>query len=259
MVGVPWPKDCDLMLALPLRRHLLIPSSDLSIAPELAIHGGFDEDFAAFLATYLREGMTCVDVGANYGVFAIQMATLVGETGFVHAFEPNPIVADYLTRNLRLNWLADRATVYQLAIGAEEADAVLTVPETMHGTASLVVNGWGEPTEEYLVRVAPLDEVVEGPIDLLKIDVEGYEARVLAGARRLIDEGMVRCLAVEYRYDIMPASERAQMEETLVDLSKVGYRFTVPESIREIGLTEVLETHQYQNLILMREERSGGD
>jgi protein O-GlcNAc transferase len=63
------------------------------------------EDEIHFVRRWLRPGMRAVDVGASYGLYTLAMASAVGATGRVWAFEPTPAVADYLDRSVRLNGL----------------------------------------------------------------------------------------------------------------------------------------------------------
>ena len=78
----------------------------------------YDEGAADCLRTHLREGMEAWNVGANIGVYALQLAHLVGASGRVVAFEPNPAARAVLGRNIARNSLQSRVEVVASAVGA---------------------------------------------------------------------------------------------------------------------------------------------
>jgi FkbM family methyltransferase len=78
----------------------------------------YDEGAAACLRTHLREGMEAWNVGANVGVYALQLAHLVGAAGRVVAFEPNPAAREVLERNIARNSLQSRVEVVPSAVGS---------------------------------------------------------------------------------------------------------------------------------------------
>lgn len=117
------------------------------------------------------------DVGANRGYYTVRMA---GRCGRVVAFEPNPLNRAKLVRNVELNGLRN-VTVLPYACGEARYRAKLYPA----GSGSTLLEGFVS-TEPIEVEVVPLDEVLDR-VDLVKIDVEGYEWYVLQGARRLIE------------------------------------------------------------------------
>lgn len=137
------------------------------------------------------QGKVIYDVGANVGVFSLFFARESGDKGEVIAFEP--VASNYrvLCENLRLNGIANvRAIPLALGARAETRPVYRTAGES--GTASVMFSSALDSRyrqgEE--VRVEPLDQAVREH-DLpaphfIKIDVEGAEAEVLAGAERLL-------------------------------------------------------------------------
>jgi FkbM family methyltransferase len=152
------------------------------------------------LLRYLRPGMTVVDVGANAGYFTYLAAARVGRSGRVLAVEPLPPVYRNLAAAVRDNRL-DRVTVVNTALGRVAGSLPLFVPPAAHGNCAptlVPVPGW----EPVLVPVRPLDAVLDecaiDRVDLLKLDVEGFEAEVLAGADRALRSGQVRAVLCEF-------------------------------------------------------------
>ena len=135
-----------------------------------------------------RDGVV-LDVGAHAGQFAKLFAKL-GPQGRVYAFEPGHYARVILRTALRLNRLRN-VVVLPLALGERSGVAVLSVPVKRSGSygfgLSHIGAGGEDAAEHELVPLATLDEVVAAlaldRIDFLKADIEGYELRLVQGAR----------------------------------------------------------------------------
>ena len=141
--------------------------------------GSFEPRAEAILASSLPAGGIAVDVGANIGYHALRMAKTVGPTGRVVAVVPSPRALGRLARNVSLNNLANM-TVVAAALGDHDEDSCrLTVQ------SSFPLSGRAVP-ETAVVRLLTLDSLIRElalrRLDLLKIDVDGHEARVFRGA-----------------------------------------------------------------------------
>ncbi len=157
----------------------------------------FLEDEVAGLAELVRPGAVCLDVGAEYGLYTWALAGLVGPAGHVHAVEPQAGPATFVDISRRL-LRAGNVTVHRTALGATAGDGVLARPRRrllpVHGRAFLTTgaSGLGSNAEfshhdDVPVAVTTVDDLVRalGPdrLDFVKVDIEGAEARLLAGAR----------------------------------------------------------------------------
>jgi len=135
------------------------------------------------LQRLLRPGSTFWDVGAHIGFFSLIASRIVGPQGHVHAFEPLPENMVRLQQSLALNENTRNVAVHPWAV----ADVVGEAPLYRNGVSPLasLMAGQGMPT---IVHCVTLDIVADefGLPDLIKVDVEGAEARVLVGARRLL-------------------------------------------------------------------------
>ena len=141
----------------------------------------FEPDILAALQHWVQPGNTVVDIGANIGYFTAHLARLVGDVGTVHAFEPEPANFALLAANMRANGLA-WVQLHQAAVGAQAGTATLHTSEYNGGMhrlyESVCCTGPG-----FDVPVQRLDQVLAGAhIDLIKIDIEGYEPAALLGA-----------------------------------------------------------------------------
>jgi FkbM family methyltransferase len=167
----------------------LIFSLDLAAYPDCCMALGLYElDTVRLLKRVLRPGMWFADCGANIGYFTLLAAQLVGETGRVDAYEPDPLNFARLTEHLADNRLTGRVRTHALAVSDRAARLELFHPEgngANHGMASIYAElaGGGKRFEVDAVR---LDENLGGVPDVIKIDVEGAEMSALKGMERLL-------------------------------------------------------------------------
>ena len=144
---------------------------------------------APVLAANLDPGDGFADVGGLAGLYALWGARLVGPSGEVHCFEPVPWSVEAIRRNARLNGF-EHVTVHECAVGDRAETLSLFLHPQHLGVASGYRHGSEIGFEEQEIRVEalPLDHAFEGRRSpaLVKIDVEGMEARVLRGARELL-------------------------------------------------------------------------
>ena len=177
----------DWLDGLRLAMHL---GNDLS--RQIFVGGCIDPNEFTFLHKMLEPGMTFLDAGANEGVYTVFAAHCVGHRGAVWAFEPSQREFNRLQQNLKLNRLKNVHS-FRLALAEHEGQAELAVAEAEHlgqnTLGNFAYDGVGVLRKE-LVPVQVLDQVVEENgvtrLDVIKLDVEGAEHRLLAGARRTL-------------------------------------------------------------------------
>lgn len=146
----------------------------------------YDLPTQLLLQKILRAGDLFVDVGANEGMITLLAARLVGPRGRVLAFEPNPVPRAILERNLVCNGIGNVA-VRAAGLGDSAAEMSLFVPSINTGEGSFTAPGEGQDGAQVTCSVHVGDEVIgDLPPRLIKVDVEGFEARVLNGLERTL-------------------------------------------------------------------------
>ena len=142
------------------------------------------------------------DVGANVGEFSVAAFNALGENIMIHAFEPARQTFEELSTRVAGN---DHIVLNKTALGREENQRALYGVERDTGMASLFQRHLGDtetPAFQENVKVISLNDYCCGKgighIDLLKIDVEGFELEVLAGAEPLFNEGKVDMCSFEF-------------------------------------------------------------
>jgi FkbM family methyltransferase len=160
----------------------------------------FNSDFEAPVMRAFRDltspGALVLDVGASFGLYSVFAARLVGDGGRVFAFEPSS-VADVLTDHLRLNGVADRVEVLRMIVGDDAGEAELwESTDSMFASVSRAAAERGASpngkTQRHLRPMTTLDAFCASrqiAPDVVKIDVEGAEGRVLRGASDFLAKG----------------------------------------------------------------------
>lgn len=185
--------------------------------------GTYERRTVALVEELLRPGMAMVDVGAHVGYYSLVAASLVGVGGAVWSFEPDPATRRFLDQNVAANGFAERVTVMGQAVGATEATQPLFRHAADSGSSSLLQRQAGglAPVD---VEVTTLDSWAASAgwpsVDLVKIDVEGAEAGVLAGMRGLVNRNPGMAVILELNTE---ASGEAGRPPVFTELRKLGF------------------------------------
>lgn len=146
------------------------------------LNGWYEDALVDFVLSHLGEGGTFVDIGANVGAYTLQAARAVGSVGRVFAFEPRPDTFAMLKRSVGDNGFDPCCRLFPAGLG-DHAGAARIRHWAGNDGASFVQEGatagTGDPIE-----LTTLDAIDFGErVDFLKIDVEGFETKVLRGGR----------------------------------------------------------------------------
>jgi FkbM family methyltransferase len=182
------------MVTTPMGPKMQVNYSDF-VEREIA-NGTYEKGYVKLFLETLKLGDTVIDVGANVGYFSLLASEKVGRTGRVYAFEPAPRTFRRLLKNLELN---ESSNVKAVAIGLSDLEGTesLRVPRENPGEASLadrasseIFSGAKYTFDVDEIKLVPFDKFCteEGlsKIDVIKIDAEGSEFRVLRGMERAL-------------------------------------------------------------------------
>jgi FkbM family methyltransferase len=168
--------------------ELFVDLRDIGVGQPLYYGGKFEPSETQFISRHLRSGMTMIDVGANLGYHTAHAARLVGPGGRVLAIEPDPYNFALLKRNIAWNKL-DQVTPLNVALGAKGGAANLYCSRENLGDHRLF-SGPGDGRKSVQVPVVRLDDLCEehglAGVDLVKMDVQGYEPYVLQGMQQTL-------------------------------------------------------------------------
>jgi FkbM family methyltransferase len=160
----------------------------------------YEPEVVNAIRRFVKSGDKAIDCGANLGFFTLLLAQLVGNTGTVLAFEPDPQVYRALIENVVLN-NADNVIYSDYALWSEDGFLPFYIVPKI-GYSSVI--SYTE-TEQKIMRARSLDSIIQpawGHVRFIKIDCEGAEDYILQGAEKLLGRG-VDCVIVEFNFHIM--------------------------------------------------------
>jgi FkbM family methyltransferase len=195
----------------------------------------------------LCAGMTVIDVGANAGYYTLEAARAVGNQGIVHAIEPCDANLALLERNIHSSGLHN-IHVHACAAGAERSQRTFHITDSSfdHGFYSHPI---GNAVRGIIVQQIPLDELTDGPVDVIKIDVEGAEIDVLNGMTRIVRDNRRLSLFVEWSPLCMKEAGRAahELPDRLQDLGFHDLSVLDDRANQERSVVDVLEMLRSQS------------
>ncbi len=151
----------------------------------------YKEPVVAYLRSEIKGGDIVLDVGANIGLFSCLMATLVGPSGKVFAFEPDPGNLTLLKKNIEENGLQNIVRI----VPAAASDAPGKLKFAQSGVHGAIVNdsaGSASREGEIEVKAVRIDDILSTAqisfVNLVKMDIIGSESKALKGMRRTIEK-----------------------------------------------------------------------
>lgn len=175
------------------------------------------------LVNRLKPGESVIDVGASNGCVSTACAKVVGPTGHVYAFEPDPRWWAELGRAAR----AHAPTLQPFAVVVTNGNGPVTYHQSRHQAQSAVCAGnpgLEEPTTLQAMAITLDDWFADEAIAAVKLDVQGHEGKVLDGAKALLKS--VPC----WVWECWPAALKAEGESALSVCERfVAYGYMVTD------------------------------
>lgn len=196
--------------------------------------GYYEPDEVKLVQSLLGPGMTFIDIGAHVGQYVLVGSERVGETGRVHAFEPDPETYRWLRSNIERNGLRN-VTTNQMALAAEPGVLKFYISKI----SDIGSNSLREPRrfsgQVHEVECIPLDDYVRQKgierVHLVKMDVEGAEHAVFQGAKELLGRPDHPILMVEFEETRQKAFDFSCAQLAL-ELEGYGYTLFIIEDGR---------------------------
>lgn len=195
-----------------LSNDIAVLENDTHISAWVQQHGTLEiaKDMLLPFQKYIPMGGTVIDVGASIGDHTVTYAEWVGESGTVAAFEVNPRAYECLVHNTK-----HLPQVLPVKTGLSDVDGKAVLVELDNAGANYLTTGKSKTK----VPVATLDSYEFKNVSFIKIDVEGYEVKVLEGARRTIEDSRPVMLVEVNRGALERAGTSAEkLSEVLADL-----------------------------------------
>lgn len=206
--------------------RLFLDPHEMFMTLHLIENGEWESHVRNLLRIILEPGAFYVDVGANTGVHALFVASLIGERGKVLAVEPHPRVRSLLHDNFEINGLLDRIEILPVALGDESREDIEFEYFDKHPAMSgikvspLALERFNASATKIRVACETLDGVLSAENrlpDVVKIDVEGFETLVLKGAERTISANPDITFLIEHQSplaaSVLPGNPSADLFE----------------------------------------------
>jgi FkbM family methyltransferase len=189
----------------------------------------------------VKPDMVVIDIGAHVGYFSLLAAKLVGHTGKVYSFEPEPGNHAVLLKNIDANGY-DNIVATQMAVSDRTGNLTLYITALDSGRHSVYHHGLPE-RGSVTVESTSLDSFLESEgwptVDLIKVDVEGAEVAVLDGMTQLMEKNPDLRLIIEFNPALLQDGGVTPIE-FLERLHSIGWYVTVIDEID--GLSPLTET-----------------
>jgi FkbM family methyltransferase len=235
-------KIIRMILPAELKRHgatIVLNPHDPVISGALTF-GVYEKSETEFFCALCRPGMTFLDIGANVGYYTALAIGRVGEAGKIIALEPDKENFQYLQRTVAAN-RGSNVTCIQKAAADRNGFLTLYVSSENRGDNRLYANELSDGS--YSVEVSTIDSILDdqgvSSVDLIKMDVQGFEGQVLRGMRETIRRSQGLIMLTEFwPYGLTRAG--SQPSEVLRDLESAGMALY---ELHSSGKVEKIDDH----------------
>ena len=251
---------------------MYVDTRDLGLAPHILLDGCWERSVTDVFLSLVRPGMRVVEIGANVGWYSLLAAEIVGSAGKLVSFEPNPRMADILMRNLSINGFVDRCQVIDKAVFSATRKVEFGIYEKYAAGSGLFAARAQAAREQRpaaglhprFIDVLQLMEVDAVALDshfapgskvhIMKIDAEGAEPHIIAGANRLLEENRDMQIILEFapRLLRLGGSSAEEFYDTIRTLGFRIFRIEQDASLQESGPSELMEGAGHHDVVLRR-------
>jgi FkbM family methyltransferase len=208
------------------------------------------------LSRVVKPGMTAVDVGANLGYFTLTLARQVGPGGAVYAFEPEAANVELLRNTIAAN-NCEQVRLEAAAVSESDGICRLYLCEENAGDNRIFDSGDGRPFRE--VKTVALDSFLpDTSVDLVKMDIQGAEARALRGMKKLLTRSRDVVVMSEFSPSLIrrsgsdPAGYLDDLQALGFDLYFINSSQHLLQRVDRQKLLELPANHKDVNLLFVR-------
>lgn len=206
---------------------LFIDKDDRIISRELLLTGKWEELQTNVLKSYIKKGHTVLDIGGHIGFYTLLASRLVGKNGKVISFEPDTKNFTLLRKNIKVNKAANIIAIKR-AVSNKNETTKLFLSATNTGDHKLYITGSSKKSIK--INTTTIDSYLNDKsiqhIDVIKMDIQGYEPYALEGMEKLFRDNRKLIMICEYwPYGLILAGSS---EDNFFNLLK-KYRFDIKE------------------------------
>lgn len=214
----------------------------VSISEPVFLHvvydGIYEKEITRVVSSIVKSNDTVVDIGSNFGWYSVLFADLVGPSGKVFAFEPNASIFQVLKKNISLNDFTSIIRFSRTAVGDTIGDGYLHAND--HESGAGYINCDNDLGEVSRVTISSLDRLLHDYINqiaFMKIDVEGFEPKVLSGAQKILNSDNPPIILVEFNLEALQRAGE-NIDAFITKLSDYGIAYIIKSS-RLVGIDTI--------------------
>lgn len=261
----PLKKVMDVFVSPFKKKEVVVEGNKLFLDSQdmlkLSLFGVFEPTETELVKKYVKKGDTVLDIGGHIGYYTLLFAKLVGETGKVFAFEPNPESFSLLKKNVEVNGYY-HVTLVQKAVAHETGKTKLYIVKYKNFPTDCIIWDPGGGATFIEVDTVRLDDYFKGrnvKVDFIKMDVDGAEGGVLQGIDNLLKQNYGVKIILEI-WPIAQAQYGVSSEVCLNFLVKRGftlYNITEQGNLEQVSVSGLLEMYtlrkrNFTNVFCMR-------
>jgi FkbM family methyltransferase len=172
-------------------QEIFLDSKDSGVGKYVVQQGSWEPHLRNVMKQIVSPGNKVIVLGGHVGVHAMLLSRLVGQTGHLDVFEPNPATLKFLKANIFFNPIKNITLYEKAAFSKNEELKFVALSRTNNSGGSHLVreqdNGVGEEITVSAIKLDDVLEIPEGGFDIIQMDVEGAEAQAIFGAQNIID------------------------------------------------------------------------
>ena len=180
---------------------LVDPTIDDGVEKSIYYFGTYEIGTLHIMRKCLKRADSFIDVGSNIGLMSLLASQIVGKNGIVYSIEPEPEIFTILQKNIKINNI-DNIQTYNLAFGSERGNAIIYRNLDLNRASASLIKPNQKNFDEREVIVQTLDEFIIknniSNVQMVKIDVEGWELEVLKGAKNFLSSPSSPIICIEY-------------------------------------------------------------
>ena len=218
----------------------------------LSINGIHEKIITNLIKKEIHSGDVVLDIGAHIGYYTLQFANLVGSTGKVYAFEPEPKNFELLKKNVQIN-KHDNVVLIQKIVS--DKDGIVEFFISKFDSIGNKLFKSNEAGSSIKIESTTLDEYfkdLKKKIDFIKMDIQGGEGKAILGMKNLLKENKNLKIIQEWWPDALKQNH-ANPEDHLKFLQHIGYKFyEIDSSIKKDILPTTIEQllEKYPNSLI---------
>ena len=202
---------------------MFVDPQDEQISVPIIRDGTWEQWLLQVVLSLVKPGDHVVEVGANIGFYTVAMARQIGPTGRLTTFEANARLAGLVRRSLNLNAVLDRCTIVNKAAwdSVGELEFVTSRRFSGGGYVKADFDDLHEDSVRTVVQTAPIDDVVDGRVDFMRLDAEGSEPFILHGAIDVLTRNPDIVICMEWCVEQL--ASRVDLSEFVAWLYGLGF------------------------------------